>query len=1333
LLHAIGRLKLLPRPLAPPLASLVMFVAYVVPAGAMLLYAEHFADARVTAILFPLPWLADGIAVSLMLLWGTRTWPGVLLASIFVWGVMRGDPAILVGVDALGETLSVVIAVKIMRLLRFRRQLDRLSDPLILIAAALAGRTIAAFADIAGVLAGAWLTPHSLPPEYLEAVTVPGTLRPTVSADLIFALVRWQLNALAGIALAVPVLLSNPRRLRHAVRTRRLRLTILAALSLSWCATTLEVSAAWTAWPLLVTALMLAAWAAMDFGALAAASCTLLFACAAAVAFCQGAGPLATGDLIGGLTATWGFVGLLCCVSPLLSVILSARHYHDRRLAVLAERYRSLFTANPTPAWVADARSGTILMANAEAARRYGYSEAEFLQMKLAELTVDQPADAEPPGLDGTLVAAPLTKHLTHDGQLIDVELVSTPLELDGRAVNLVYAVDMTDHQALRRRLLATVDRESCRLSQELHDGLGQILAWLVVGSEALLQRTEHAAALDASDALQLRELSDHAQQAESSLYRLTTGVAPLDDLHGDLLEALRRLPGTLPATERARVEVIIESSAAVRLSLERREHIYRLTQESLSRAVRQAHAERIVLRAHVDAERIRLSVEHDGPALTEPGGASPGLGLQSMQQRAAALGAELSVEPLASGGTAVTCSCPQAEPLAASPATRASPVARRRSADPPDGGRASPLRHLTTSMLIVLACCAGGLISHALASAYNSQFNYADVRLAVPSLLVGACVSALLLAGRSYWPAVLLGTVLVRFGLIGEPLVSALLMSALGTAASYYVVVLLERWGFTPSLERWQDPLVLCAAAALTWTLEALAATLVGTLLVSAGNEHVAPGVGALFACPEAPGICITPALLGASVRWWFDALAGIVLVVPTVTLAASLKRVRGESFSEFCAWCLCLAGGALLLLMLPTARALMPLLTVSILLVVWAAARFGVAIASLATLLLAMTGAGSFSTHTGILATQDAAAGLVYVWGFTGVLAVISLFLAALLAEHDGHRRKIAAVSKRYRSLFQSDPRPLWLHDARSGEILEANEPAARAYGYPTDEFTTLKVSDLLAPGVSAAALDPPEDRAVGPLAMKHRRKGAAALDVEMWSYGTFVDGRRVSVCFAHDVTERNGLRRLLFDRAELESRELAAELRRTLAAPLAELRIVAHKVLLELARRAAPARIRALLESLARQARRAAQSCREVTFRLSPLQANRGDLVAALETLRHQHPDGPPLEISVAGTTPLRLDQQQSEHVYGLLSEIVTRCRPARPGEVVRVVIASFRHVVRVSVEAQLPTTRSGPLPSLARHPSVLLRARAMGARLWEFSLGGARTRVVCDLPL
>jgi len=1330
LLYAIGRLKLLPRHLSASRASLVLFLAYVVPAGAMLLFAEHVITARLSEILYPLPWLADGIAVALMLLWGVRTWPGVFLGSIFVWGILRGDPAITVSVDALGETLSVVISVQLLRALNFRQQVDRLSDPLILVLAALAGRVVALLADLGGTMLWVWVTPHSVPTYFLPFVTRPGTLTPAVTPELLCLLSRWQLNALAGIALTLPVLLTSPRRLRHALYTRPLRVALLCTLALLWCGATFGLRYAWVSWPLLLTALMLVAWAAIDLGALVAAACTLLFACAASAAFCQDLGPLANADLLQGLAATWGFIGLLCCVSPVLVVLLSGRHQEDQRLALLAERYRSLFTANPTPAWVADAVSGTILMANAEAVRRYGYSETEFGAMKVSDLSADQCDGSKLPQPEGTLIAAPLIKHAARDGRLIDVELVSTPLELEGRPVNLLYALDMTDHQDLRRRLLATVDRESCRLSQELHDGLGQILAGLAIGSEALLLR---APDLESSDVRQLRALTDQAQMAESSLYQLTTGVSPLDDLQGDLLEALRRLPGTVPTAERARVEVLLESSAPVMLSLERREHLYRVVQESLANALKHANAERIVIRATIDPERIRVSVEDDGVGLKDPQERA-GLGLQSMRLRAAAVGAELSVQTLRGGGTAVVCSCPQAEPAPRPAAVRAISAAQRVRRRPPREKPQYPAQpHLPTAALIVAACWIGGVISHWLASAHNAAFSYADTRLAVPSLLAGATVCALLKCGREQWPAVFLGLVLTRFTVMGEPIQTALLISAVGTTCAYLLLGLLERWGFRVSLERWQDPLVLCAAGVAIVTPLSMVGPALYALLASIGREQLAPGVGALFTCPDGPGVCLTPALAAAAVRWWFDTLSGMVLLVPTLTLGAAVRRAAKSNAPELGAWCVCVVAAIVILLGLTTGKVLLPLLTLTILLVVWAAARFGVALASLAAVIFSMSAAASFQTGSGAFATEDPSTGVAYVWGFVGVLTVISFFLAALLAEYRGRHRRIAAVGKRYRRLFQGDPRPLWIHDSRSGEILDANEAAARAYGYSTEEFTALNVAALFAPGISPESLATPGDRAVGPLAMKHRRKDREVLDMEMWTYGTYVDGRRVSICFAHDVTERNTLRRLLFDRAELESRQLASELRRTLAAPLAELRIVAHKLLLELGRHAAPGRMRELLESLARQARRAAQCCREVAHRLSPLQANRGDLVAALETLRRQIPDGAPLDISVSGDTPLKLGQQQSEHVYGLLSEIVTRSTAGRTGNAVKVVIASFAHMVRVSVDTELPTSWSGPTPSLARHPSVLLRARAMGARLWEFSLGGARTRVVCDLPL
>ena len=1206
MLYAIGRLRLLPRPLPLWAGILLLFAAYTLPAGAMLLYAEHVVSAHVTTILFPLPWLADGIAVSLMLMWGTRTWPGVLLGSLLVWGVLRGDPPVIVAVDAVGETLSVVMTVHIMRAWRFRRQLERLADPLILLTAALAGRAVAAFADLVGCMAAVWLTPHSLPTEYLRALTSPGTLTPVVTSELLWTIARWQLNAVAGIALMVPPLLASPMRLRRATRTRSSRLVGLGALSLLWCALALELSRAEASWLLVLAALLLVAWAAAEFGTLMAAVCTLLFSCVAAIAFCQGVGPLASADVLASLAATWGFIGLLCCVSPILTVLLSARRHNDRRLAVLAERYRSLFTANPTPVWVADARTGSILMANVEAVRRYGYSEGEFLGMKMTDLAAEARSPAELPPPEGKLVAAPLVRHRTRDGRLIDADLVSTPLELDGRPVNLLYAVDMTDQQHLRRRLLAAADRESSRLSQKLDDGVGQLLAAIANGCGTTLKRVDGATRLDPSDLAHLLELTHYAQQAESTLYALTANIPQADDPAGDPTQS-ESAPATAPVAAR-----------------------------SFSRGT-------------------------VGPA-----------------------GAEAAPFPW--------------------------------------------FRRLAIGLLTVSACWSGGAISYLLASAHNSGFTYADAGLAVPSLLTGVAVSALLLGGARLWPPVLIGTALFRFSLMGEPLPTALLFSAVYTAAEYGIVALLGRWRFAPSLERWQDPLMLTAAAVLGWTAETIVSLAAGRFLASIGRDVMAPGVAALFSCAHSSGVCITPAVLAAALRWWVNGVAGIVLLVPTLTLPVTVRRAFKQAPGELIAWCLCLAGWGLMLLEATNAKILLPLLTLSILLVLWAAARLGVALASLATLMCAMGAVAGFAMHRGPMATQEAVTGVVYVWGFIGVLSAISLSLAVLLAEHQRRRREIGAVNQRYRCLFQGDPRPLWVHDARTGQILEANEPAARAYGYSVAEFTALNVTRLLARGMSHAALESPPDSAVGPLAMKHLRKSGDDLDVEMWSYGTFLGGRRVSICFAHDVTERNTLRRLLFDRAELERRELGAELRRTLSGPLAELRIVAHKLKLEVRRRAAPARVRELLESLARQAKRAADHCGQAAHRLAPLQALHGDLLAALQALERRTPGGTPLEVSLAGDSPLKLDQQQSEHLYSLLSEILAHCPAGSQGNV-HVSLESFGHTLRVAVDAKRQPSGADLAPSLARHPSVLLRVRAMGARLWERS----HTELVCDYPL
>ncbi len=52
-----------------------------------------------------------------------------------------------------------------------------------------------------------------------------------------------------------------------------------------------------------------------------------------------------------------------------------------------------------------------------------------------------------------------------------------------------------------------------------------------------------------------------------------------------------------------------------------------------------------------------------------------------------------------------------------------------------------------------------------------------------------------------------------------------------------------------------------------------------------------------------------------------------------------------------------------------------------------------------------------------------------------------------------------------EQYRSLFHGNPLPMWIYEAESTRLLEANAAAIRAFGWSRDDLTQLAVDDLLA----------------------------------------------------------------------------------------------------------------------------------------------------------------------------------------------------------------------------------------------------------------------------
>ena len=149
----------------------------------------------------------------------------------------------------------------------------------------------------------------------------------------------------------------------------------------------------------------------------------------------------------------------------------AGRVFHEAREA--DRRYRLLFEANPQPMWVFDAETLEFLAVNDAAIQHYGYSREEFLSMNIMDI---RPAE-DAPGLpmaaqpNGRQDAA-FTRHQRNDGTVMDVELVSHELEMDGRRARLVLATDISDRARTRAALHDS--EEQLRQAQRL-DAVGRL------------------------------------------------------------------------------------------------------------------------------------------------------------------------------------------------------------------------------------------------------------------------------------------------------------------------------------------------------------------------------------------------------------------------------------------------------------------------------------------------------------------------------------------------------------------------------------------------------------------------------------------------------------------------------------------------------------------------------------------------------------------------------------------------------------------------------------------------------------------------------------------
>jgi signal transduction histidine kinase len=201
-----------------------------------------------------------------------------------------------------------------------------------------------------------------------------------------------------------------------------------------------------------------------------------------------------------------------------------------------------------------------------------------------------------------------------------------------------------------RLRTMAA-DEERSRIARELHDRIGQSIAYVAFELERICRR---AGTGDVRDELeQLRaDVKGVVTEIREALFDLRTVVSEEQDIVATLEAFCQRVRQRNPG-----LEVTLEVDARGRLPLPQERELWRICQEAVTNAERHAGARHLGVRWACDGRRALLEVHDDGRGFCVDGPTrDDAYGLVGMRERADAIGATLTVDAAPGAGTTVRC-----------------------------------------------------------------------------------------------------------------------------------------------------------------------------------------------------------------------------------------------------------------------------------------------------------------------------------------------------------------------------------------------------------------------------------------------------------------------------------------------------------------------------------------------------------------------------------------------------------------------------------------------------------------------------------------------------
>ncbi len=362
-------------------------------------------------------------------------------------------------------------------------------------------------------------------------------------------------------------------------------------------------------------------------------------------------------------------ITLLANTAPLLDehgnvrgVVGSYMDISERKRAETALRDREARLAailnTATDAIITINHKGIIQSVNAAAERLFGYTAAETIGQNVQMLMPSPYREQHDRYLERYLQSG--KQHIMgigrevegqrKDGSIFPMELALS--EVGHLKLFTGFVRDISRRKELEREVVEVASQEQRRIGQDLHDSVSQELTALSMIAGGLVEALQ-------SDPAQASRLAARLvvglQRSQQELRAVMRGLLPVSVDAEGLMAALSDLAQRTQQEGKVRCGFDCPNPILVADNLVATQ-LYLIAQEAARNAVKHARCTNISISVRAD-HCLRLRVQDDGIGLTsrmtEDHG---GLGLRVMRNRAAIIGATLTIEPAKPAGTVVTC-----------------------------------------------------------------------------------------------------------------------------------------------------------------------------------------------------------------------------------------------------------------------------------------------------------------------------------------------------------------------------------------------------------------------------------------------------------------------------------------------------------------------------------------------------------------------------------------------------------------------------------------------------------------------------------------------------